>query len=235
MDLYAIGGFLLFIGVTMCGASLLLWRRHRQEGTYLKTQGVVTRVDPDSSGEFVTVQFTPGGQLLVGGQPVQFRRGASTGHQVGQAVTVYYDPQRPERANLRGAGVLRGVAVTLALCSVINFPMAAMLMLWLGPLQASRDDTLDGFIRACRARNSARMSALSAPGAQVAPEFVERAARSGAYRLGSNNIGFSNDACIEVIFDADAAPHYVYMQKAADWRIVRANARDAYCIDDLDD
>ena len=127
------------------------------------------------------------------------------------------------------------MAIILGGVGGLTLPLSAMLGLWLGPLQAGRDDTLDAFIRACRARNSTRMNALSAPGAQVSPEFVERAARSGAYRLGSNNIGFSNDACIEIVFDADAAPHYVYMQKPADWRIVRANAKDAYCIDDLDD
>lgn len=230
------GAFILALGVVMIAVALLMWHRHRQETRYVTTQGVVEKVDPDSSGEFVTVQYSPAGQLMFGGQPVRFRTGASTGeHHVGKAVTVHYDPQRPERANLRGAGVLSGVAMTLAVCSLPTFPMAAVLLLWLGPLQAARDSALDSFVEAIRARNSARILALSAPGAQVAPEFVERAARSGAYRLGSNNIGFSSDACIEVIFDADTAPHYVYMQKPSDWRIVRANANDPYCIDDLDD
>lgn len=220
----------------MLAVALSVWRRHRQETRYATTQGIVEKIDPDSSGEFVTVQYSPDGQLMFGGQPVRFRTGSSTGeHHVGKAVTVHYDPQRPERANLRGAGILSGVAMTLAVCALPTFPIAAMLLLWLGPLQADRDSALDSFVEASRARDAARMNALSAAGAQVSPEFVERAARSGAYRLGSNNIGFSNDACIEVIFDADSAPHYVYMQKPSDWRIVRANANDPYCIEDLDD
>ncbi|MCB9589982.1 MAG: DUF3592 domain-containing protein [Polyangiaceae bacterium] len=230
------GLFVLLLGVVMCGTAGLMWRRHRQETGYVTAPGIVTRVDADSSGEFVTVQFSPEGQLLVGGQAVHFTAGASTGeHQVGKTVTVHYDPRRPHRANLRGAGVLAGVAASLGACGALTFPFAALLLLWLGPLQASRDEVLGSFIKASRLRDSARISALSVPGAKVAPEWLDRVARSGTYHLGSNNIGFSSDACIEVFFDSDPRPHYVYMQKPSDWRIVRANAKDAHCIDDLDD
>ena len=163
------------------------------------------------------------------------RAGIQTGVNVGDAIPVYYDPHDPSQATIYAPGRSLLMVAVLGVNGAITLPLAAMLGLWLGPLQAARDDTLAEFIYAVRSDNSARISSLSATGAQVTPEFVARAKKSGAHRLGSNNIGFSSDACVEVFFDSDPRPHYVYMQKPSDWRIVRANANDPYCIDDLRD
>lgn len=234
MELRLVGVLLLPLSLVFFVLGVVFWRRYRKQQGYATTNGVVVKLDPDSSGEYATVHYSPQGQLLVGGQPYVLKRSVSSGqYQVGDPIPVRYDPSDPARGTLLRPGHSLALSLTFAICGSTLLPLSAMMTLWLGPLGKARDETLSAFIEAARTNDSARLKALSAPTAQVSESFVHAAASSHSHRLGSNNIGFSNDACIEVYFDANPRTYYVYMDKPSDWRIVRANSNDPECVDDL--
>lgn len=127
LEMVAISGFLLMMGVPFLGAGVFLLLRSRKLLRHgVRTPGSVTKLVEavDDGQDSPTVSFTPTG---AGVQVISFRVKLADGTlNVGDAVTVLYDPQNPAHALIAeskhlwtGALLMSVVGVTMCLAAVV--------------------------------------------------------------------------------------------------------------------
>ncbi|MEZ4230018.1 MAG: DUF3592 domain-containing protein [Polyangiaceae bacterium] len=228
MDLFLLGGGVLLIGVVLVVAGVGLWFVYRrQQRAYRVAQGVVISIDADSSSRMAVIEFSPGGEILVGGQPYRLREGLGAAYHLGDSIAVRYDPARPSEATILRPIHTRTLALVMGLIGVLQIPTALFVMLFLAPQQRAQHEALARFLSAARSKNSAQVVQQSTPTAQIERPFLDAAERSRGQVITGMAGGFS-DACFEVRFDG-GSPFYVYLRRDQAWRVARARQQDTEC------
>jgi hypothetical protein len=236
MTMFQTGLLIGGIGVllTAAGAAYALWWRAFLKRA-IRTEGTVTAMDPGSSGEFPVITFTAEGEPMAGGRVITFRSNFSAGsYAIGQRVAVTYDPRNPRGATIMGQKHMWLFAACIGGTGLVMVPVAAMLGLWLAPLESGRDEAIEKFLAAVRRDDPRAIQAWTAQNAQIDHAYLRSTIRpSRGFRPGSSYLN-SGDSCIRGSVDPGALLALYLVVEKDKWRVMRAGRVDPECDADLD-